>query len=77
MITKRARLQFGTILHAAHNQTLCVTECQNRKTGKNEYVLCAHHMQNGTMHYSPLAKLFRGDPMNEVTPPGTAADKLI
>ena len=77
MITKRARLQFNILLNAAQNQALCITECQNRKTGKTEYVLCAHHNSQNSHAFTPLAKLFRGNPMNEITPPGISADKLI
>lgn len=77
MITKRATLQFQTLLAAADHNSLCVAECFNIKTGKKEFVLCAHHLENGAMQYRPLAKLFQGDPNNEVTSPGAAKYKLI
>ena len=77
MITKRASLQFQTILTAAHHNSLCLTQCFNIKTGKKEYVLCSHHLENGAHVYQPLAKLFQGDPNNEVTAPGQAQYKLI
>lgn len=77
MITKRANLQFQTILSAAHHSSLCLAQCFNIKTGKKEYVLCSHHLENGATVYRPLAKLFQGDPNNEITAPGSAQYKLI
>lgn len=77
MVTKRATLQFRTILAAAHHNSLCLTQCSNIKTGKIEHVLCAHHIENGVSIYQPLAKLFQGNPSNEITPPGAAKYKLI
>ena len=77
MITKSANLQFQTILDAGHHNALCLAQCFNIKTGKKEYVLCAHHLENGTPVYHPLAKLFQGDPSNEITAPGAAKYKLI
>jgi hypothetical protein len=77
MITKRAHLQFDTLIAAAQHESLCVAECFNIKTGKKEYVLCAHHLENGVVIYNPLAKLFQGNPNNEVTAPGQAQYKLI
>lgn len=77
MITKRARLQFQLIASAGQSSTLCLAECYNLKTEKKEYVLCAHHLENGVSYYEPLAKLFKGNPFNEITPPGAAKYKLI
>lgn len=77
MISKRANLQFSTLLAAAQHKSLCVAECFSIKTGKKEYVLCSHHLENGAVVYNPLAKLFQGNPHNEVTPPGAAKYKLI
>ena len=77
MITKRASVQFAMLLDAAEEHSLCITECFNIASGKKEYVLCAHHMENGTEDYIPLAKLFKGNPLNEITPPGMAKYKLI
>lgn len=77
MITKRASLQFSTLITAARHESLCLAECFNIKTGKKEFVLCSHHLENGVPQYQPLAKLFQGNPNNEVTPPGAAKYKLI
>lgn len=77
MITKRANIQFATILAGARDQALCVTECFNIASGKREYVLCVHQLVDGAIEYQPLAKLFQGNPYNEVTPPGAAQYKLI
>lgn len=77
MITKRARAQFAMLVEAAQHQSLCVLECANITTGKPEFVLCAHYVENGVVEYKPLAKLFKGNPHNEVTAAGAAKYKLI
>lgn len=77
MITKRAQLQFSSILSAAQMQALCIAKCFNITTGKPEYVLCAHSIIDSVEEYQPLAKLFQGNPFNEVTPPGASKYKLI
>ena len=77
MITKRAKLQFDNICAAANMQSLCVSECFNIATGKREYVLCSHTNTNSGVTFYPLAKLFNGNPNMEITPPNTAAYRLI
>lgn len=77
MITKRAHLQFMNIIDAAEHKQLCITECFNIKTGRPEYVLCTHELNQGTTLYVPMAKLFKGNPNNEITPPGAAKYILI
>ena len=77
MITKRARLQFDTLLAAAEAHSLCVAKCYNIKTGKPEYVVCAHRVENGTEDYFPIAKMFASNPLGEITPPGASKYKLI
>lgn len=77
MITKRARLQFQNILVSAHNNGLCVAQCFNIASGKPEFVLCAHQLEDGVDTYTPLAKLFNTNPYTEITPPGAAKYKLI
>lgn len=52
-IPKNIRLQFQTILQAAEQHHLCLTETTNRKTGKTVHLLCAHTNEN----LYPLAQL--------------------
>lgn len=69
-IPKRVRLQFQTLLNAAENHSLCITETTHRKTGAKVYVLCAHTNEN----LYPLATLGN---MPELNSPQHAGRKLI
>lgn len=77
MITKRARIQFHNLIAAANVSALCVVKCHNIKTGEDEHVVCSHRVVNGVVQYEPLAKLFRGNPYAEITPPGESRVQLI
>ena len=77
MISKKARLLFDNVCAAAHEHELCLTECIDRRTGKKVHVLCATETENGAVRLRPLARLFSGNPYNEVAPPGLDAPKLI
>ena len=78
MISKKARLLFDNVCAAAHEHELCLVECVDRKTGKKVNVLCSVSTEEGgTVLMQPLAKLFSGNPYNEVAPPGLDAPKLI
>lgn len=58
-------------------KALCVVTCHDIKTGKPEQVLCLHQLENGVQTYLPLAKLFKGNPLHEITPPGASKSVLI
>lgn len=75
MISKKARLLFGNVCAAAHKHELCLAECTDRRTGKKVNVICAA-TEDG-VRLRPLARLFSGNPYNEVAPPGLDAPKLI
>lgn len=76
-ISKKAKYTFNTILEAANEHRLCLVQCAERTSGKTAYVICETWEENGMVNINPLGKLFSGNPFNEVTPPGTAAAKLI
>jgi len=75
--SKKIRMTLGTIVDAAHDHRLCVAICEDRKTGKKVQVLCESYVENGSVQYNPVARLFSGNPHNEITPPGLAASKQI
>lgn len=77
MISKKARLLFDNVCAAAHEHELCLTECTDRRTGKKVNVLCAATTEDGVVRLRPLARLFSGNPYNEVVPPGLDAPKMI
>ena len=77
MISKKARLLFDHVCAAAHEHALCLAECTDRRTGKKVNVLCATSTEGGVVRMQPLARLFSGNPYNEVAPPGLDAPKLI
>ena len=76
MISKKARLLFDNVCAAAHEHELCLAECTDRRTGKKVNVICAA-TEDDVVRLRPLARLFSGNPYNEVVPPGLDAPKLI
>lgn len=77
MISKKAHLLFDNVCAAAHERELCLTECTDRRTGKKVNVIRAATTEDGVVRLRPLARLFSGNPYNEVVPPGLDAPKLI
>ncbi len=75
--SKKVKLTLGTIVEAGRENRLCIAACEDRKTGKPAYVLCETYVEHGAVQYNPVARLFTGNPHNEVTPPGLAANKQI
>lgn len=75
--SKKVQYTLATIGDAARDHRLCVTTCEDRKTGKKVHVLCETYIEDGVTQYNPVARLFSGNPFNEVTPPGLAAHKQI
>ena len=76
MISKKSKLLFGAVCAAAQANELCLAECTDRRTGKKVNVICAT-TEDGVVRLRPLARLFSGNPYNEVAPPGLDAPKLI
>lgn len=70
-------MHFDAITNAAQAHELCLVECTDRKTGRKVNVICSSESIDGVVRLRPLGKLFRGNPFNEVTPPGLDAPKLI
>lgn len=68
---------FDNVCAAAHEHELCLAECTDRRTGKKVNVICAATTEDGVVRFRPLARLFSGNPYNEVAPPGLDAPKLI
>lgn len=77
MIPKKAKLTFHALNEAAQEHRLVLTACKDIRTGKVVYVVAESVEIDGTISFNPLARLFPGNPHNEVTPVGMDAPKLM
>lgn len=69
-ISKTYRNNFETLLRAAANKDLALMECHDAKTRRPVYTVCAMQREkNGDVSAVPLAKLFDGNPYEELLPP--------
>lgn len=70
MIAQGYKNNFETLLLAARNKDLCLLECTDAKTGVPVITVCAvGRDDDGQFVMSPLAKLFDGNPYEELVPP--------
>lgn len=69
MIAEGYKTNFETIQRAAKNNDLALMECQDKSTGKPVMVICAVHFDGEEYNFSPLAKMFDGNPYEELIPP--------
>jgi hypothetical protein len=70
MIPKGHRDNFATMLKAAKYGDLALLECTDAKTGLPVYVVCMmNRAEDGDYLPTPVAKLFDGNPYEEVIPP--------
>ena len=61
---------FRTMLRAAEDGNLALMECTDAQTGESVYVACAvNPLLEGAYVFVPLAKLFSGNPYEELIPP--------
>lgn len=68
-ISEGYKHNFQTILLAGKNEDLCIMACTDKATGKPVIVLCAAQIIDEMVEMIPLAKLFDGNPYEEVAPP--------
>lgn len=60
---------FQTLQAAFDNNDVALMECTD-KAGKSVYVICATFKEeDGTVVFTPFAKLFDGNPYDELNPP--------
>lgn len=69
MITKGYKANFETITKAAKNNDLALVECKDKSTGKTVIAVCAIHVEGQEYVMTPLAKMFDGNPYEELIPP--------
>jgi Family of unknown function (DUF6117) len=68
-IQESDRQNFETILNAAKNGDLALLECADASSGEKRSVVCAINRDGTDFVFVPLAKLFVGNPYDELTPP--------
>jgi hypothetical protein len=67
---------FETLERAAGNGDLCIAECKDKKTGKMVIAICAVWLDDANLvTLVPLAKMFDGDPFDELEAPGSSSDE--
>lgn len=69
MITKGYRANFETLERAFKHGDVALMECTDAVTGKPVIAICAVDTVNGECEFSPLAKMFDGNPYEELNPP--------
>lgn len=63
------RLNFETLLRASEHGALCLVECTDAATGQPAYAICAVNRDGDQFELAPLARLFDGNPYEELVPP--------
>ena len=76
-LTKKDKALFDQIKAAAKADQLVLMECEEIGTKKKVPVICSHWTEDGIHCFAPLARLFAGNPYNQVAPPGEQAPRLI
>ena len=70
MIQAGYKENWKTIKEAANAEALCLLECKDRKTGATVIALCATWKDaEGMINFAPLAKMFDGNPYDELISP--------
>ena len=74
-IPEPCRANFETLQRASANGDLCLVECRDAMTGQPVYALCAVNYDGEMVELAPLAKLFDGNPYEELVPPGLGEEE--
>lgn len=70
MIPKSHKKNFETLKRAFANEDMAVVECTDKATGRPVHVLCAvAPNEDDQFDIIPMAKLFDGNPYEELLPP--------
>jgi hypothetical protein len=67
------QINLETIIRAAKKGDLAVVECRDRATGKQVDALCAIGFDGKEHTITPLAKMFEGNPYEELIGPDETA----
>ena len=69
MIPEGHSANFDTLKRAVEDNAVCLMECTDKITGKPVYTICAMNLVDGEIAMVPIAKLFDGNPYEELNPP--------
>lgn len=69
MLAKHHQQNLQTLLQAARNGHLAVVECQDKATGQPVAILCALSPAGEEVDIVPFARMFAGNPYDELNPP--------
>lgn len=69
MIAEGYRTNFETLERASADGNLTIMDCQDKATGKQVIVICAVNYDGEEYQMVPLAKMFDGNPYDELNPP--------
>lgn len=69
-IPKGHKTNLDTLVKAGINKQLCLLECTDKITGLPVITICAVWIdENKEYNFMPLAKMFDGNPYEEINPP--------
>jgi len=75
-IPKGYKANFETMRKAFENGEVCLMECTDAKTGAMVVAVCAVQREaDGDFTMIPVAKMFDGNPYEELLPPNTGEPK--
>lgn len=69
MIPKGHRRNFRTMQKAFKNGDIALAECTDKKSGRPVYTVCMVNRDGEAYVLVPVAKMFDGNPYEEVDPP--------
>lgn len=69
MIQDHYREAFYILELAGSNGSLALLACKNAVTGEPVIAVCSVRLEKDKYLFTPLAKLFNGDPFEELIPP--------
>lgn len=69
MIKEGYKHNFETLKVACRNGDLALLECTDKETGKEVVTICAVQKVNNEYIFTPLAKMFDGNPYEELNAP--------
>ena len=68
-ITVGYKENFQTLNRAFEAGHVCLMECTDKVTQNTVMVICAMQMVDGEYEFVPFAKMFDGNPYDELDPP--------
>lgn len=68
MLYDGEKANFETMNRAFRNGDACILKCKDKKTGDHVTVVCGINRRGEEFELVPFAKLFNGNPYDEVEP---------